>query len=59
MKDFHPVRFHLTDEELAESDMALADVGGKRGSLAKRLFMERVRGLNAEKNPGKKAKAKK
>lgn len=40
------VRFHLDDDERARADRALAAFGGKKGTLAHTLLMERVDEIN-------------
>lgn len=51
MKDFHPVRFHLTDEEYEEAVEACKYACVKRGVLAKQKFMATVREINAARPP--------
>ena len=49
MKDWHPVRFHLNDKQIKESDEALEEIGGKRGTFAKAVYLRSIAELLAEK----------
>lgn len=55
MKDFHPVRFHLTDEQYEEAVEACKYACVDRAVLAKQLFMGQVRKINAERPPKRNA----